>query len=40
MGWFKDFFFADRDEEYEKTEVAKPKKRGKTSATDPIGTNN
>ncbi|MBC1500852.1 DNA translocase FtsK [Listeria weihenstephanensis] len=29
MGWFKDFFFADRDEEYEKTEVAKPKKEAK-----------
>ncbi|MBC6309812.1 DNA translocase FtsK [Listeria sp. FSL L7-1582] len=31
MGWFKEFFFADRDAEYEEVEVAKPKKEAETA---------
>ncbi|MBC1905554.1 DNA translocase FtsK [Listeria booriae] len=27
MGWFKDFFFADREEAYEEVQVAKPKEQ-------------
>ncbi|WP_430534159.1 DNA translocase FtsK [Listeria rocourtiae] len=33
MGWFKDFFFADRDAEYEEMEVAKPKKKAQSAPT-------
>ncbi|EUJ44979.1 DNA translocase FtsK [Paenilisteria rocourtiae] len=33
MGWFKDFFFADRDAEYEEIEVAKPKEKAQSAPT-------